>query len=81
MTKTELFKGLRERVDLLLMNPGLQKDLINKGYIKLVNLARKNRRLLADFVSRNFSKGAARGRQADESESAFNSKGGAAWAA
>ncbi len=46
-----LFAGLRERVDLLLKNPGLQKESLSRGYAEHLALARQNRRLLGEFVS------------------------------
>jgi polysaccharide pyruvyl transferase WcaK-like protein len=49
----KLFAGLRERVDLLLANPGLQKDSLRRGYTAHLDRARQNRRLLADFIARN----------------------------
>jgi polysaccharide pyruvyl transferase WcaK-like protein len=47
----KLFKGLRERVDRLLGNPGLQKDALERGYAEHLGLARLNRELLDWFVT------------------------------
>jgi hypothetical protein len=46
-----LFKGLRERVDQLLGNPGLQKNALEHGYTEHLALARQNRELLDWFVT------------------------------
>ncbi len=46
----KLFKGLRERVDLLLSNPGLQTENLSRGYAEHVALARQNRKLLGEFA-------------------------------
>jgi polysaccharide pyruvyl transferase WcaK-like protein len=46
-----LFRGLRERVDRLLENPGLQRENLERGYAEHLRLARTNRRLLREFVS------------------------------
>jgi polysaccharide pyruvyl transferase WcaK-like protein len=46
----KLFKGLRERVDLLLKNPGLQKQSLRRGYEKHLTLAWQNRKLLGEFA-------------------------------
>jgi polysaccharide pyruvyl transferase WcaK-like protein len=45
-----LFKGLRERVDALLANPQLQQGALGRGHAEHLDLARKNRRLLEEFV-------------------------------
>jgi polysaccharide pyruvyl transferase WcaK-like protein len=74
----ELFAGLRERVDLLLKNPALQKDLLCRGYGEHLGRARQNRRLLADFVSRNFDKAGISGCPAAGLNPAAVCKGGAA---
>ena len=47
----KLFKGLRERVELLLENPGLQKDCLERGHAEHLDLARQNRELLDWFVT------------------------------
>ncbi len=47
----KLFKGLRARVDLLLGNPDLQKESLERGYAEHRDLARENRELLDWFVS------------------------------
>jgi polysaccharide pyruvyl transferase WcaK-like protein len=47
----KLFKGLRERVDQLLGNPGLQKNALERGYAEHLGLARLNRELLEWFVT------------------------------
>jgi hypothetical protein len=49
----EFFTGLRERVDLLLAEPGLQQDSLRRGYAAHLARAGQNRRLLSDFVTRN----------------------------
>ena len=49
----EFFSELRERVDQLLAEPGLQADALRCGYESQLNRAHRNRRLLADFVARN----------------------------
>jgi polysaccharide pyruvyl transferase WcaK-like protein len=46
-----LFGGLRKRVDLLLGNPGLQKESLSRGYAEHLGRARQNRSLLGEFVS------------------------------
>ncbi len=46
----KLFKGLRERVDRLLENPGLQQASLARGYEEHLGLARQNRRLLREFI-------------------------------
>ena len=48
----EFFTELRERVDLLLAEPGLQSDSLRRGYEAQLDRARQNRRFLADFVAR-----------------------------
>jgi polysaccharide pyruvyl transferase WcaK-like protein len=67
----EFFAGLKDRVDMLLKNPVLQKYLIVRGY-----RARLDSRHLADPVSYNFSKTGNCGYPADA-----DCKEGAAWAA
>jgi polysaccharide pyruvyl transferase WcaK-like protein len=47
----KLFEGLRERVDQLLGNPGLQRDSLSRGYAEHLARARQNRKLLGEFVS------------------------------
>ncbi|HSV92164.1 MAG TPA: polysaccharide pyruvyl transferase family protein [Desulfobacterales bacterium] len=47
----KLFKGLRERVDQLLGNPGQQRDALERGYAEHLGLARLNRELLDWFVT------------------------------
>jgi polysaccharide pyruvyl transferase WcaK-like protein len=47
----KLFSGLDERVDLLLTNPGLQKESLSKGYAGHLALARLNRKLLGEFTA------------------------------
>jgi hypothetical protein len=49
----KLFKGLWERVDLLLSNPGLQKESLSRGYAEHLGRARQNRMLLGEFVAGN----------------------------
>jgi len=49
-TALKLFRGLRERVDLLLANPGLQKENLSRGFAEHLGLARQNRKLLNEFV-------------------------------
>lgn len=49
----EFFAELRERVDLLLADPGQQGEALRRGHEAQLGRARQNRRLLADFVSRN----------------------------
>jgi polysaccharide pyruvyl transferase WcaK-like protein len=68
----KLFEGLRERVDMLLSNPGLQKESLSRGYAEHLALARQNRRLLGEFV-------AGRGLCPDLSDTEL--KGGAEWVA
>jgi hypothetical protein len=76
-----LFAGLQDRVDLLLKDPGLQKSLLCRGYEEHLGRAWKNRKLLEDFVERNFGKAGSIGSPADEPDLAVSYKGGAAWAA
>jgi polysaccharide pyruvyl transferase WcaK-like protein len=52
----EFFAGLRERVDLLLAQPGLQQDSLMHGHAAHFARARQNRKLLAEFVARNLPK-------------------------
>jgi polysaccharide pyruvyl transferase WcaK-like protein len=68
----KLFKGLRERVDRLLANPGLQKESLRRGYEEHLALARQDRKLLGEFV-------AGRGLGPDLSDTDTN--GGAEWVA
>ena len=63
---------LRERVDLLLSNPGLQKESLSRGYAEHLARARQNRRLLNEFVC-------GRGLCPDLSDTDL--KGGAEWVA
>jgi polysaccharide pyruvyl transferase WcaK-like protein len=77
----DLFAGLRERVDLLLAHPELQKDVLYQGYEEHKGRARRNRRLLADFVLRNLDKARGCGSPAVDLDLATTHKGGAAWAA
>ena len=46
----KLFTRLRERVDALLANPGLQRERLGRGYAEHLALARQNRKLLREFV-------------------------------
>jgi len=46
----KLFEGLRERVDLLLSDPELQKESLSRGYEEHMTLARQNRGFLNEFV-------------------------------
>jgi polysaccharide pyruvyl transferase WcaK-like protein len=50
-TAAELFKWLRDRADMLLANPGLQKESLSRGYAEHLALARQNRKLLGEFVA------------------------------
>jgi len=52
INEVRLFSALKERIDRLLANPYLQKQLLYKGYDDHLNRARRNRRLLADFAFR-----------------------------
>jgi hypothetical protein len=81
LSRPGFFAGLRERVDLLLRNPELQKNALFQGHEKLEGLARHNRRLLAEFVSRNLYKGESRDFPALKRVPAFGCEGGSAWAA
>lgn len=47
----ELFRGLRERVDRLVENPGLQRERLARGHAAHLDRARQNRTLLAEFVN------------------------------
>jgi polysaccharide pyruvyl transferase WcaK-like protein len=49
-TALELVKWLRKRVDMLLANPGLQKEPLSRGFAEHMALARQNRKLLGEFV-------------------------------
>jgi polysaccharide pyruvyl transferase WcaK-like protein len=80
----EFFTGLRKRVDLLLADPGLQKDSLRRGHAAHLARARQNRQLLADFVARNLpSAGVARDRPLAEQtgQSSRVSKGDTEWVA
>jgi polysaccharide pyruvyl transferase WcaK-like protein len=46
----QLFAWMRDRVDALLANPGLQKESLGGGYAEHLALARQNRTLLEKFV-------------------------------
>jgi hypothetical protein len=50
-TALELFKWLQKRVDMLLANPGLQKEPLSRGYAEHLALARQNRKLLGEFIA------------------------------
>jgi polysaccharide pyruvyl transferase WcaK-like protein len=72
----DFFTGLRERVDLLLGDPGQQRDSLQRGHAAHLTRARQNRNLLADFVARNLpGVGGARG------GASVVSGGGAEWVA
>jgi polysaccharide pyruvyl transferase WcaK-like protein len=75
----EFFQGLRERVDLLLSDPALQRDCLRSGYAEHLGRAGKNRQLLADFVLRNFANNASSLGDAPRSSAA--SGGGDEWVA
>jgi polysaccharide pyruvyl transferase WcaK-like protein len=77
----ELFRGLRERVDALLKNPGLQKDRLARGYEEHLGRARRNRELLAGFVSSNVSKAGEGGSPEAARGPAAGSEGGSEWVA
>jgi hypothetical protein len=49
-TALKLFQWMRKRVDMLLANPGLQKESLSRGYAEHLALARQNRKLLGEFV-------------------------------
>jgi polysaccharide pyruvyl transferase WcaK-like protein len=76
-----LFEGLRERVELLLQNPGLQRDLLRRGHLEHVERARRNRGFLAEFVSRNLGEAGRSGSPAKQPGSAAEPTGGAEWVA
>ena len=77
------FTGLRQRVDQLLADPGLQRDSLRRGYAAHLARARQNRQLLADFIARNFPDvGAARGGSpTGTTQSSAMSKGDTEWVA
>jgi hypothetical protein len=50
-TALELVEWLRKRVDMLLANPGLQKEPLSRGYADHLALARQNRKLLGEFIA------------------------------
>ena len=50
-TARELFGWLQNRVDMLLVNPGLQKEPLIRGYAEHLALARQNRRILGEFIA------------------------------
>jgi polysaccharide pyruvyl transferase WcaK-like protein len=75
----EFLEGLQERVDLLLSHPGLQQDSLRSGYAAHLARARKNRQLMADFVTRNLQ-GNGSGRD-DARGSSAASREGAEWVA
>jgi polysaccharide pyruvyl transferase WcaK-like protein len=52
----KLFAGLQARVELLLAYPGLQREALHRGYAEHRERARRNRRLLAEFVARNLNR-------------------------
>ena len=49
-TALKLFKWMSRRVDVLLANPGLQKEPLSRGYAEHLALAQQNRKLLGEFV-------------------------------
>jgi polysaccharide pyruvyl transferase WcaK-like protein len=67
--------GLEERVQRLLADPELQWERLRRGHAEHLARARQNRRLLADFVSRNLAGVLLAGFPAQDLE------GGAAWVA
>jgi hypothetical protein len=54
ISKAKLFKGLEQRVDSLLADPGPQKDLLKKGYLEHLARARQNKRFLTEFVAKKY---------------------------
>jgi polysaccharide pyruvyl transferase WcaK-like protein len=74
------FIGLRERTDLLLKNPGLQKDVLGQGYEEHLDRARRNRVLLADFVLKSLGRAPSFEPRAAGPDPIANCKEGAAWA-
>jgi polysaccharide pyruvyl transferase WcaK-like protein len=54
ISQTKLFSGLTHRVDMLLAGPGLQNDLLRKGYLEHLTRARQNKQFLTDFIAKNF---------------------------
>jgi polysaccharide pyruvyl transferase WcaK-like protein len=76
----EIFVRLRERIESLLENPVLQKDLLCRGYEEHLNRARQNRRLLADFVSSYFSTAMDNVAAAVNPDLDAEFRGGMAWA-
>jgi hypothetical protein len=50
-TAGELFTWMQDRVDALLVNPGLQEESLSGGYAEHHALARQNRTLLEKFVA------------------------------
>ncbi len=75
----EFFTRLGERVDLLLKDPGQQKEALRRGYTEHLGRARENRRLLAGFAARNFAGAGASGVGSPAAEA--GSEGGPAWVA
>ena len=51
---SRLFGKLRERVDRLLADPELQQERLVRGYEEHLGRARRNRRLLEEFIARKF---------------------------
>jgi|WetSurMetagenome_2_1015567.scaffolds.fasta_scaffold144729_2 polysaccharide pyruvyl transferase WcaK-like protein len=81
ISKKKLFNGLQHRMDLLLSDPGLQKDILKKGYREHLGRARQNRRLLTDFVAKKFGDVNRTFKQTDDLNAALMSQGGALCAA
>ena len=52
---TQFFTELRERVDLLLNDPGLQKEKLDRGYSEHFERARRNRKLLSAFAAKQMA--------------------------
>jgi polysaccharide pyruvyl transferase WcaK-like protein len=79
----EFFTPLRERVDLLLADPGLQQDSLRRGHAAHFARARQNRQFLSYFVAWNLpSAGVARdGPRARKSGPSGASKGDSEWVA
>jgi hypothetical protein len=63
LSETQFFAELRERVDLLLKDPGQQKEQLARGYSEHLDRARRNRSLLAAFASKYLADFNAHGRR------------------
>jgi polysaccharide pyruvyl transferase WcaK-like protein len=71
----KLFEELQNRANALLDNPGLQKSSLDRGYAEHLARAERNRKLLAEFVSKHIQ---TPGKNVIRAENENQSIGGAA---